>query len=203
MQNNMREVFLRPILICFDAPDIDDDGKLAEFYETLDNDLSFYSERCLELAAVEIRTTRKRNTFPTIAECVEACKKVHDQLSMAQYRNSPPKEKYPEWTPERIAAAERMICTTVARKMALHAAEHGWILRLHDFCREHDRLPMRHEADKIRRQHAEEEKKLEEAGGPGTWKPLREKMLKRREELAAMVRAAAEKAEADRADQGR
>lgn len=196
-------VFADPMRLIFGDPEVPKGTTVDAFYEALLHDLTTYSNECLKLASDNIRTNRKWRSFPTIAECVEACKEANDQLLAKHIRNAPPPEVYPEWTKTRIEAANRMICGSVARTMAMHAAEHGWILRLHDFCREKNRLPQRHEADRLRRRFIEDEKRLEETGVPPALRSLREAMLKRRAELAAMVKEAALRDGATHADQAR
>lgn len=200
---SVQENFVMPLRVFFDDPVPAEGSSVELFYKALAEDLCFYSDRCLELAVIEIRTTRKWKTFPSIAECVDACRKIHDQLSAPEIRNAPPKEPYPEWSERRQKRAVEIMTGSVGLPLAVRAMEKGWLLTLWDFCREHERLPNRNEVDRIVTKLKIAARRTIEGGGvTKAMKPLQEAMDRRRDAIAAAVREAqARDTSADRSEE--
>lgn len=104
-----------------------------------------YSDAELDAAADNIIKTRKFKSWPTIGDCIAA---LEDYRAKMHEENAPERKKeipYPEWSKERIAEADRMIRC----EMGETAAREGWVLGLHDFCRNHRRLPKPNEIAKL------------------------------------------------------
>ena len=97
-----------------------------------------YSEPELEGAADKLIRTRKFRNWPTIAECIEA---LEDHRAEVYAKNAPElqiaRHPYPEWDRAAFAAADKLIQSVMGRQ----AAQEGWILGLHDYCRKHSKLP--------------------------------------------------------------
>ena len=131
--------------------DVPSTGPFMDGY--VDN-LARYSSEVLQEAANLLLATRKERRFPLPAECIEACQEIENRLELKKTaeklreRNVP--KRLPldgkEWTKERVEMANRLMRSEVGRL----AAQEGWIVALHDFCREQKRLPTKFEALDIR-----------------------------------------------------
>lgn len=100
-----------------------------------------YSDSELEAAGDKIARTRKFKSWPTIGDCIAA---LEDYRAEAYEKNAPERKTaipHPEWSKARIAEADRMIQCEMGEK----AAREGWVLSLHDFCREKQRMPKQSE----------------------------------------------------------
>jgi hypothetical protein len=99
-----------------------------------------YTDHELEAAADIVIARHRFRTWPTVAECIAALE--DHRASVRAAARQPEHERavhpYPAWSRERIAKAGQLINCDLGRK----AAREGWILSLHDFCRNHERLPM-------------------------------------------------------------
>lgn len=118
----------------FGAPEHSTDP--AAFIAELARVTRSYTEAELDKAADALLVTfvpTNRKPWPTPAEICAACQDARDLLN-------PPKPvpyRYPDWAPESIAKAYRLIVSDVGRR----AGDEGWILSLWDFCRKQQRLP--------------------------------------------------------------
>ena len=95
-----------------------------------------YSEPELEKAADHLLSTfvpTQRKPWPTPAEICSACQDARELLNPPR----PIPYRYPDWSPESISKAYKLIVSDVGRR----AADEGWILSLWDFCRKNHRLP--------------------------------------------------------------
>jgi hypothetical protein len=105
-----------------------------------------YSDNELSEAADIVLRRHRFRTWPSIAECIKA---LEDYRASVHEKTAPEMDRrlnaYPEWSKERIEKADHLIKCDLGRK----AAQEGWIHGLHDFCRNHDRLPKDHEIQKI------------------------------------------------------
>lgn len=104
-----------------------------------------YSVSELSSAADFIARTRKFKSWPTIGDCIEA---LDDRRQKIREDNAPERstaEPYPEWSKRRIAEADLMLASELGRQ----AAREGWVLSMHDFCRNNRRLPRAHEIGKL------------------------------------------------------
>lgn len=107
--------------------------------------LEFYSNTVLEFAAKKlIFSERKNNLFPMPAECLRACKEVHNEFS--QPVKTEKKARHDEWSPEAMKEADRLLCSNIGRK----ASDEGWAWQLWDFMRRKQRWPNNNEADNLR-----------------------------------------------------
>lgn len=95
----------------------------------------------LDKAASAIIRTAKR--FPSIAAMVDACNDV-----LGAEPKKPEKNKYPEWSKEARACADKLVVSEIGQQ----AAAEGWSLSLHDFCRVQRRLPNAYEVSRLKRQ---------------------------------------------------
>lgn len=144
-------------------------------------------------AADEIVRTRKAVRTPVVAELVEACKEAKYWVERESSKDGLPLDKddvrkFALWSDERLRLANDLVMTPVGKA----AAKEGWIRGLHDFIREHARMPAENEIVRLRiaaRDFNEEYEKCLRGTGP-LMKSLAElggKMVKRGEELADMV----------------
>jgi hypothetical protein len=131
--------------------------------------LGRYSNETLQRAADRMLAERKQRKFPLPAECLEACRAAQDEIvAEARRENDAQKQgakSNDPWSAGRVKLADRMMDSDPGRQ----AAQEGWIVSLHDFCREEARLPNRFEAERVRtaalRRKAEREEREREFGG--------------------------------------
>lgn len=136
--------FLRPMLRHFSMP-----KGANESPEAWENDyveaLSFYSDAVLDFASKKlIFADRKSNIFPLPAECLRACKEVHNEFS--QPVKAEKNARHDEWSLEAMKEADRLLCSNIGRK----ASDEGWAWQLWDFMRREQRWPNSNEADDLR-----------------------------------------------------
>jgi hypothetical protein len=150
--------------------------------------LAKYGEADLDTAGDTILRTHRGRTFPTPSEIVTACEEVR-ALRTQVPRSYTFEDSYPEWSAPRIAKADRMICCAMGKR----AASEGWVLRLHQFCREEQRLPTEREIPELKASAKcfDEAYSLCCRGEAGVCsaalKRLGDAMLDKRERLARMV----------------
>lgn len=148
----------------------------------------------LKRASKEIIRTRKDTRVPLLAECLSACKEAKYWIESERDKgrlpieSNPVDRKFAVWSEERRRLADQLLMTPQGKR----AATEGWVLSLHDFIREHGRVPTDREEPKLKKSADDflVEYRRCLSGGFGCAKPLAElgtKMLKRREELADMV----------------
>ena len=146
-----------------------------------------YSEPELEKAADHLLSTfvpTQRKPWPTPAEICCACQDARELLNPPR----PIPYRYPDWSPESISKAYKLIVSDVGRR----AADEGWILSLWDFCRKKHRLPNASEQVTIKgHAHSFNEAFAEVERGKTPLdkmlKALGETMLRRRDKLARMA----------------
>lgn len=152
----------------------------------------------LAAAAKLIIETRSPKTdgkwFPTPSECIAACNRARDRIAHERSAAAPmlshgEGDKSP-WATWRIERADEFIRTTALGKQA---ADEGWTLALHDFIREHVRLPSDSEVGDLKAS-AEGHKRLVgecERGEAGALSDplarLGRSMLERGRDMAAFV----------------
>lgn len=135
--------FLDPLMRHFTLPKTID-GKEEAWEADYNEALSFYSDRVLEFAAKKlIFAERQHKSFPTPAECLRACKDVHNEFSKPEPRKSNQRD---EWSPEAISQADKLLCSDIGRR----AADEGWVWQLWDFLRRQGRWPNTHEASHLK-----------------------------------------------------
>jgi hypothetical protein len=173
--------FIAPLLRHFNQPEMETDEDVRLFFSDIIEDLSQYPAEVLALAAKKVRRSRMSLTFPPLAECLAACREAHGEVIKPPERRA--SVDHPEWSDVRKAAANRMICCP----MGLQAAKQGWIVWLWDWCREHNGLPNRNEAQGIIAKFREAEMYYQETELPPAFLNARSTILSRREELSKFV----------------
>lgn len=132
----MSNRLLTRLAIVYGKPDSPDPALyLAEVAKMLGK----YSDTDLETAGDTILRTHRGRLFPSPSEIVTACEEARAAATPSHkptFTND-----YPEWSEERVARADKMICCAMGKR----AADEGWVLRLHQFCRENCRLPTERE----------------------------------------------------------
>lgn len=161
-------------------------------------ELGGYSDEILAHACRDIIVTRGKRQgeqwMPTIAECIKACRDAQFLIDGEKNKGKLPlgagplEKKFAIWSDERRVLADQLIMTSQGKQ----AAQEGWILGLHNFIREHARVPRQSEENALRTSSREFEEEYRKclSGGFACAKPLAElgtKMLQRREELAELV----------------
>jgi len=136
--------FIKPLISLYGELGTDDMDLVLSVYEKT---LSGFSDAVLDGGFRIVAGSyfpSKRNPWPAPAICKRACEKVISEKQSAAPR-APEKPRYPEWSEEAIRTADGLVHSELGRE----AAREGWVLGLHDFCRDHRRLPNRHEIPKI------------------------------------------------------
>lgn len=146
---------LQPLGLHFKYPSHITEQDVPNFLSAYIDPLKGYPDDVLNGARLAILKTRTSRVFPTVAECLEACVAVQAELAEPDLSREA-KDRHPEWSPEAVANASRLLAQYEWRAKAL---EQGWILSLWDFLREKARFPNRYEADKIATKHREQVKR--------------------------------------------
>ena len=97
-------------------------------------ELSGFSAEVLEKAAADIVRTRKNEYFPILAECLAACREAKRWLDVG-------KPKLQSEAVRKFVGFEELADQLIHTAMGRQAANEGWILMLHDYIRNHGRLP--------------------------------------------------------------
>lgn len=116
----------------------------APFLAELERIAKVYTAECQELAGNMVLGATKQTWWPSLGVITEALDAAQDRLFAKRHDAGP---KYPDWTPSRIAAANRLIRSPMGRQ----AAEEGWIGALWDFARVEERLPQGAELSRCKR----------------------------------------------------
>lgn len=137
----MSNILIQRLAIVFGAPTHSEDP--AAYIQELTKLLKAYTHPELDKAADmlirEFRPTTKK-PWPTPSQICVAAADARDLLYPA-----PKAEKaHPAWQPKAVEKADKLI----QGQMGQEAGDNGWVLSLHDFCRNHGRLP--NEADAYR-----------------------------------------------------
>lgn len=162
------------------------------FLRDFKTDFGGFSERVYTLAAQKLRTDPSaKKSFPVNGAILAACQEVQRELAMDGAKPAATADRNPEWSPKRIELANRMMHSDLGRQ----AAEEGWIVSLHDFCREQARLPNRFEAEKVRsaalaRKAERERRELEFGGNPKLIQVIAKAMEAKRARLSALANEA-------------
>lgn len=176
----------------FGEPNLPENADKTTIYGAYARALSQYNGEVLQRAADGMLAARSQRKFPLLAECLDACRSAQDEIAGEAKRENDDrrqtaKSKDP-WSPERLKQADRMINSDVGRQ----AAEEGWIISLHDFCREQGRIPNRFEAEKVRsaaliRKAEREERERNFGGNPRMIQSVARAMETRRVRLSALA----------------
>jgi len=136
--------------------------------------------------------SHRGRTFPTPHEIVSACEEARKAATPLGRTVTTPSQ-YRGWSSEDMAIADRLIVCDLGRE----AADNGWSLGLHDFCRYAHRLPNAHEQARIIREAREFDESYAAccAGRGGSLgealRKLGESMLAKRQKYADMARGVA------------
>lgn len=180
----------------FGEPDIPDTADPAAVLLPYHQYLAKYGADVLQRAANRIASTRKIRKFPLLAECLEACRDAQDEVAAQVQRENGAARRASKsvdpWSPQRVELADKLMRSDAG----LQAADEGWIIFLHDFCREQGRLPNKFEAEDIRAkglrlnaESAEREKQFREAGGnPKLLQAVTKAFTTRKIRLSALAR---------------
>jgi len=139
--SDVKESFIKPMLLQFSLPNSVKAGAEKPFYADYGEALGEFTDDELAYAVKWLKTTRTTRTFPTIADCLEACKHARKAIRASGYQPKPPKQDPDEWLPHRVDRATRLIQSDMGQQ----AVRDGAIIGLHDFIRKNERLPDRHE----------------------------------------------------------
>lgn len=132
---------LKRLLVVFGNPEVEDpNGYLTEVARVLKN----YHEGVQDEACDELMKSHRGRIFPTPAQCRTACETIIERRGQADQRKPIPIMN-PEWSKQAIAKADSLIRCNLGQR----AADEGWVLGLHDFCRKKGRLPINHEISVI------------------------------------------------------
>ncbi len=180
----------------FGEPNLPENADKTTIYGAYARALSQYNGEVLQRAADGMLAARSQRKFPLLAECLDACRSAQDEIAGEAKRENDDqrqtaKSKDP-WSPERIKLANGMMRSDLGRQ----AAEEGWIISMHDFCREQGRLPNRFEAEKVRsaalaRKVERERREREFGGNPRMIQAVAKAMEAKRARLSALALSAA------------
>lgn len=120
--------FIDRMLSIFHAPVTENE---RGFVEEMRKALAGWDLSILDMAADRLAKTAK--FFPKPAEVIEVCEAI--AAERAPKGPTPPVNLY--FTADAFRTANRLIRSEMGRE----AARDGWIGQLHDFCRQHARLP--------------------------------------------------------------
>ena len=126
--------FVLPLADCFEAP-----PQGRKFLARLAVELAEFSDAALTEGARALIRTRKTRAFPTVAECIEACR--DPRALTAQARAA--KGRKPVFDE---AVATRMLQSEIGRR----AGDEGWIAELYQHLRRTGRHPSDDEARAMR-----------------------------------------------------
>ncbi len=104
-----------------------------------------FTEAEFAAAGDQIIASHKYKTFPSPSEIVNACEEARMSLRPIPKPPANASSTPRGWTAEARSAADRLIHSPMGRD----AAHSNWILQLHDFCREYQRLPSQREAAEL------------------------------------------------------
>jgi hypothetical protein len=169
------------------------DSEAAEdqWLDSMRRNLRTYSPSVLKRACQRIVDTRKDRYFPLPAECRRACEEI-EKVERAE--NARPLDTHAH--PLQVGAdwKYRLADDLIMCGLGKRAAQEGWILSLHDYCRNNGRLPTQeHEIRKCIQDAKGFDQAYEDVlngnGGALTkaLEALGDTMLKRREALREKV----------------
>lgn len=136
----MSNKLLTRLGIMYGAPDTEEP---AEWMREMERMTKGYSDDELNRAADLVMRRHRGMRFPAVSEILMACADAREEVAPSKPLD---KAKWPEWEPEAIEAADRLICSDLGRE----AAKNGWVSGLHDFCRKNRRLPIGREVAECR-----------------------------------------------------
>lgn len=168
----------------------DTEARQDEWIDSLTAAFRSYSADVLQRAAQRIVDTRTDRRFPLVAEIHKVCAQIIYDDGIKQQSLGVVQD--PEKATPYSESRERWADTLVNGELGREAAREGWILALHDYAREHGKLPDRPGAARLKASVAGFERELDRCRGGG-WElapflvQLGTSMLERREKLTDMV----------------
>jgi len=130
----------------FGEPKIPDGVDSSVIMKVYREEIERYGPEVIQAAAEHLIKTRKHRNFPLAEECRRACVEAQNAIAERKLAEKPRKMSSDPWSMDRIRQANQMMDSTIGRL----AAEEGWIIHLHDWCRENGRLPNPMEGEKVR-----------------------------------------------------
>lgn len=142
--NDKIENFIASMSLVFPKR-FDDERAQVEWFKTWERALKNFDPWVVEAATQELIDTRTERSFPLVAEVRKACQTVikREQAGKPQLdvRQGPKDDPF--------ALADVLVNSNLGRQAARDNP--SWIVPLHDFCREHGRLPEAGEIPRIKR----------------------------------------------------
>jgi hypothetical protein len=141
-----------------------DDAQEKSWIETLAVKISGFSDQVVERALSEMIGKRDDRRTPLPAEVISGCIEAkrwldveNGQKVLPTIRDDGIGSKHPECADSRYRYADDLICGKFGRSdIGRQAAKDGyWILQLHDYCREHQKLPSDAEIPTLKRRAQE------------------------------------------------
>lgn len=129
--------FLTTLQTQFRVKRHESDEHEAKWVEMMVAELKGYSAEVLEQAAKNMIRKRRNEFFPVLSECLAACDDAKHWIDQANPRFKLQAAKASPGTNERRRLADELIMGEMGRQ----AAREGWIVGLHDFIRDNQRLP--------------------------------------------------------------
>jgi hypothetical protein len=177
----------------FGEPEIPEDGDLAAAIEAYVRTLGRFNEDVLKTAAEHILDTRKIRKFPLPAECREECERIEGEIAAKARKERKERKNEDPGSPERILLANKMLLSEGGQQ----AAEEGWVIPFHDFCRTQGRLPTRFEAADLKSRWQEWQRRnqsmVEKDGLPRVIRAIRKALEAKRTRLTAIALGASER----------
>mgnify|MGYP001593104393 CR=1 FL=1 len=141
-----------------------EDKQEQNWIEIVATKVGGFSDQVLDRALSEMTGKRDDRRTPMPAECVAACIEAKRWLDVENGQKVLPTinadglgSKYPECADSRYRYADALICGQYGRsELGRQAAKDGyWILQLHDYCRQNQKLPSDSEIAALKRKAKE------------------------------------------------
>jgi hypothetical protein len=118
-----------------------------QWLQSMFSTLRPYGADTLKYARERIINTRTERSFPLPAECKKVCDLIASREEIEHGVGRLAVDKVPpQFSDARIKLADDLVMTPMGKE----AAKDGWILALHDFCRDNARLPGGNEIAKVK-----------------------------------------------------
>jgi hypothetical protein len=151
----VRTAFIEPMLRNFDEPSGVD---AAGFFADLEDDLCAYDDELLHEAYLHIRRTYKFRKFPTIAQCLAACREVPRPSAQAVPQTQQVRDEIADKVRRRYRACAMIRDSDLGRE----ALDGRWLGGLIDFVADEQRLPDDNEIRVLQWQRDSIERNLEQ-----------------------------------------
>lgn len=135
----MAKELLKRLTTMFGTPKTEDPGAfLSEYIRAM----APYGTDVLDLAGDRLLKSHKFRTWPSIAECIDAASKAAEELHGRK------KELDKQRRENKTQIVDGILRN--ANDMTQRACQEGWIVGLHDFVRDRNRLPNTDERNNLR-----------------------------------------------------